>query len=71
MQGEEIPIYCYTCKQTKLIKSFKYDFNCNHSYCLNCLFHLMFINNIQDFKNIEICHINCLCKNSFLEMNLK
>ena len=71
MQGEEIPIYCYTCKQTKLIKSFKYDFNCNHSYCLNCLFHLMFINNIQDFKNIEICHINCLCKKGFLEMDLK
>ena len=31
----------------------------------------MFINNIQDFKNIAICHINCGCKNGYLEMDLK
>ena len=31
----------------------------------------MFINNIQDFKNIAICNINCGCKNGYLEMDLK
>ncbi len=71
MQENHQELICYICKQKNPMKSIKYEFSCNHLYCLNCLFHLMFINNIQDFKNIAICHINCGCKNGYLEMDLK
>ena len=48
-----------------------YEFlNCGHKICTNCLFQRIFINNIQDFKGVNVITVKCKCGKGNLDQNL-
>lgn len=65
-------ISCHICKCTTDSKRPIFC-ECNHIYCVQCLYRLIFVNHIKDIQNCEYIKIKCKnCdKNGYLDMNLK
>lgn len=64
-------ISCHICKCTTDPKRPIFC-ECNHIYCVQCLYRLIFVNHIKDIQNCEYIKIKCKnCdKNGYLDMNL-
>ncbi len=60
---------CFICKSSKFLEKNKFNFTCNHIFCVNCLYYLIFQNHINEL-NVEKILVKCKCKEGSLEMTL-
>ena len=66
------PKKCYICGKSS--KEFFYNDNfseCEHYYCIYCLFRSIFINNIKEFIDQNEIIVNCKCKTGKKKLSLK
>ena len=59
---------CFYC-QRNFSTLFEFG-KCAHKICTNCLFQRIFINNIQDFKGVDIINVKCKCGKGDLDQTL-
>ena len=66
------PKKCFICGKSS--KEFFYNDNfseCEHYYCIYCLFRSIFINNIKEFIDQNEIIVNCKCKTGKKKLSLK
>ena len=64
---------CHRCGTKHLINDINYKFeNCEHIYCVNCVFQNIFVNSLHTIKNIEKATdkftVRCKCESGVLEI---
>ena len=68
---------CHRCGTKHLINNINYKFeNCEHIYCVSCVFQNIFLNSLHNLNNFEKSSetskekfkVECKCKNGFLEI---
>ncbi len=61
--------FCYICKNSIPNSNLSFSFSCKHTYCITCLYFLIFNNHIRDL-NIYNFKIDCKCQEGNFISNL-
>ena len=59
---------CYICGNNEIYDSIFTE--CNHYYCIYCLFRTLFINYIKEFISKNEISVNCKCKKGHMKLSL-